>query len=133
MNLDSIQVSLMSLRHTQFSYFFNYQIGLDPVYALTDCDGQFSTSKNGDVYEGFIKPQSKATAQMLDRVCSYRKRQARVINVPSNVRFGPTSEDVLICSIDTSRRITTYGSMDGWFYTDACGKLGLIDGRHIRF
>ena len=132
LNLDSIEVSLMSLRRTQFSYFFDYQIGEDRIYALTDCDGQFQTSKDGDRWDGFIKPQSTATAQMLDRVCTYRKRQARVIDPPSNVRFGPSTEDRLVCSIETSRRITTYGSRDGWFYTDACGKLGLIHGSQIR-
>jgi hypothetical protein len=133
LNLDSIQVSPMSVRNDRFSYFFNYQIGPDRLYALTTCDGRFQTSKDGDLFEEFITPQSRATAAMLDRVCTYHIKRARVISPPSNVRFGPSTKDRVICSIKTSKNIITYGSTDDWFYTDACGKLGLIHNSQIQF
>jgi hypothetical protein len=133
LNTDSIQVSYMSVRDDRFSYFFNYQIGQDRLYALTTCDGRFQTSKDGDLFGDFITPQSRATATMLDRVCSYHVKQAQVISPPSNVRFGPSTKDRIICSIKTSKNITTFGSRDDWFYTDACGKLGLIHTSQIQF
>ncbi len=133
LNLDSIQVSPMSVRGDRFSYFFNYQIGPDRLYALTTCDGRFQTSKDGDLFGEFITPQSRATVAMLDRVCTYHIKRAKVISPPSNVRFGPSTQERIICSIKTSKNITTFGSTDDWFYTDACGKLGLIHSSQIQF
>jgi hypothetical protein len=133
LNLDGIQVSLMSVRNDRFSYFFDYQIGQDRLYALTTCDGRFQTSKDGDLFGAFITPQSRATAAMLDRVCTYHIQQAKVISPPSNVRFGPSTQDRIVCSIKTAKNITTFGSRDDWFYTDACGKLGLIHNSQIQF
>ncbi|MFM2431752.1 MAG: hypothetical protein RLZZ511_2965 [Cyanobacteriota bacterium] len=132
LNLDSIAVVMRSLGGEKPpSYWFTYQIGRDQIFALTPCDGRFQVSKDGDIFENFIKPQSAATQKMLDRVCSYHVRSALVFAPPSNVRTGPDGD--IRCRISRKRQITTYGSEGDWFYTDACGKLGMIHVSQIKF
>ncbi len=131
LSFDSIQVATRSLGRTQSpTYFFQYKIGRDQVYAVTPCDGTFSTSLDGDRYDVARRPESAATQKMLDRVCSAWVRPAQVFSPPSHVRMGPT--DAIICTLQTSQSITTYGHYQDWLYTNACGKLGLIHSSQIR-
>jgi hypothetical protein len=113
------------------SYFFTYKIGHDEVKAFTACNGEYSTSNDdGDTYKNLVRPASGATRKMLDRVCSYRVKTARVFSPPSNVRMGPN--DQIICTLPRKTTITIYGTDGDWVYTDACGKLGLIHSSQIR-
>jgi hypothetical protein len=115
------------------SYFFWYKIGLDDVMAITACNGEYSTSNdNGDTYKNLVRPKSGTTRNMLNRVCNHRVKTARVFSPPSKVRMGP--DDTTICTLRAKTRITTYGRYEGgdWFYTDACGKLGVIHSSQIR-
>jgi hypothetical protein len=131
LSFDSIQVATRSLGRTQPpTYFFQYKIGRDRVYAVTACDGTFSTSLDGDHYETSRRPESEATQKMLDRVCNAWVRPAQVLSPPSHVRMGP--KDKIICTLQTSQNITTYGHYEDWVYTNACGKLGLIHSSQIR-
>jgi hypothetical protein len=132
-NLDSVNVVLRSLgMEGPPAYFFSYRIGSEDVFAFTHCNGEFSTSTDGDTFKNLVKPNSKATRNMLDRVCSYHVKTARVFAPPSNVRFEP--EGRTICTIQNKTQITTYGAYEkgDWFYTDACGKLGVIHSSQIR-
>ncbi len=131
LSFDSIQVATRSLGRTQSpTYFFQYKIGRDRVYAMTACDGAFSTSLDGDRYDVARRPESAATQKMLDRVCSAWVRPAQLFSPPSHVRMGP--KDAIICTLQTSQSITTYGHYQDWLYTNACGKLGLIHSSQIR-
>jgi hypothetical protein len=133
LNLDSIQVVAMSLRsENPPSYWFTYQIGNDRLTALTTCDGRFQVAEDG-VFGDFMTPQSGATRNMLDRVCRYHLRSATVFAPPSNVRTGPSTTDNIRCAIRSRTTITTYGSDGDWFYTDACGRLGMIHISQIKF
>jgi hypothetical protein len=131
-NLDSVQVAQRSLGLKQPpAYFFTYQIGRDRIQAFTACNGQYFTSTDrGDTYKNLVKPSSNATWKMLDRVCSYRVQRAQVFAPPSHVRMGPAGN--VICTLRNTARITTYGQAGEWFYTDACGKLGMIHVSQIR-
>jgi hypothetical protein len=131
LSFDSIQVATRSLGLTQSpTYFFQYKIGSDHVYAVTACNGEFSTSLDGDRYDVLRRPESEATQKMLNRVCSAWVRPAQVLSPPSHVRMGP--KDEIICTLQTSQSITTYGHYEDWVYTNACGKLGLIHSSQIR-
>jgi hypothetical protein len=132
-NLDSVTVVLRSLgMEGPPAYFFTYKIGGDQVDAFTACNGEYSTSTDGDTFKNLVKPNSKATRNMLDRVCNHLVKTARVVSPPSNVRMGPN--DSTICRLRAKTTITTYGRYEGgdWFYTDACGKLGVIHSSQIR-
>lgn len=127
LNLDSVAVAQRSLGREQLpSYFFRYKIGRDDVFAFTDCDGKYSISTDGDTFKNLVKPNSNATRNMLDRVCSYRIKSIHIFSPPSNVRIGPN--DRILCTLSRQTTITTYGQYNDsdWFYTDTCGKLGLI-------
>jgi hypothetical protein len=131
LSLDSIQVALRSLGIAQPpTYFFQYRIGGERIYGVTACNGRFSTSQDGDRYDDPNTPQSQATQQMLDRVCNYRVKTAQISSPPSHVRMGAKGE--IICTIQNNQAITTYGQDGEWFYTDACGKLGMIHASQIR-
>ncbi len=56
---------------------------------------------------------------------------AYIIDPPSNVRVVPNG--AIICSVKERRRINTYGFQGEWFYTDACGKMGMIHVSQIKF
>lgn len=133
LNLDSINVVLRSMgMEGPPAYFFSYRIGADDVFAFTGCNGSFSTSTDGTTFKNTIKPNSRATSKMLDRVCSYHVKTVRVFSPPSNVRTEPKGR--VICTLKSKNRITTYGPYENgdWFYTDACGKLGVIHSSQIR-
>lgn len=131
LNLDSIQQE-----GRKNGYFFTYQIGTDRPVAFTPCDGRFQVvTANGVTFKPFMKPQSQATQKMLDRVCRYQRKQtsmpAYVFAPPSNVRTSPDGD--ILCSVDTQKMIETYGSQGAWFYTDVCGKMGVIHSSQIKF
>ena len=136
LNLDSVIVARRSLGRVQPpSYFFRYKIGRDHVFAFTNCEGKYSTSTDGNTFKNLVKPNSTATRNMLDLVCSYRIKAINILSPPSNVRIGPN--DRILCTLSRQTTITTYGqynygSGDDWFYTDICGKLGLIHSSQIR-
>jgi hypothetical protein len=133
-NLDTVAVVPRSLGSEQPpSYFFRYKIGRDDIFAITACNGEYSTSNDeGDTFKNLVRPASGATRNMLDRVCNHRVKTARVFSPPSKVRMGPN--DSTICTLRAKTTITTYGRYEGgdWFYTDACGKLGVIHSSQIR-
>jgi hypothetical protein len=135
-NLDSVAVVPRSLsREHSPSYFFRYKIGRDDVFAFTACNGEYSTSTDGDTFKNVVKPSSDATRNMLDRVCNYRVKTARVFSPPSNVRMEP--DGAILCTLPQKTTITTYGQYnyghDGdWLYTNACGKFGVIHASQIR-
>lgn len=59
-------------------------------------------------------------------------RPATVFDPPSNVRNAPNGE--IVCSINEPTTIMTYGEMNGWYYTSACGGiLDVIHSSQIRF
>ncbi|OUC11811.1 MAG: hypothetical protein B0A82_26580 [Alkalinema sp. CACIAM 70d] len=131
LNLDSIEIVQRSLgMEGHPGYFFTYQIGRDRVNAMTPCNGQFQVADSNGRYGDLMEPQSKATQKMIDRVCGYYRRSYQVFSPPSNVRLEPNGK--IICAIRRQTTITTYGTYGEWFYTDACGKLGLIHSSQIR-
>jgi len=56
---------------------------------------------------------------------------AVVFDPPSNVRATPNGE--ILCSIRTVKTINVYGSKNGWYETDACGKTGYINKSQLHF
>jgi hypothetical protein len=117
-------------------YFFTYQIGADRPFAYTPCDGRFQVvTADGVTFKPLMKPQSEATRKMLNRVCTYQRQQAAksayVFDPPSNTRIAPDGD--ILCSVESQKRIQVYGSQGSWFYTDVCGKMGVIHFRQIKF
>lgn len=55
---------------------------------------------------------------------------ATVFAPPSNVRATPNG--TIICSVKTVSTINIYGSSNGWYKTDVCGKMGYIHHSQIR-
>jgi hypothetical protein len=138
LNLNSVQVVRRSLGlKTPPAYFFTYQIGPDRVLSFTECNGDLMISENGgENYKRKITPQSSAMVSLLDRVCTVTKIQAQVVSPPSNVRMGSDTNSDIICSVKTRKFITTYGAYGinrDWFYTDACGTVGMIHISQIKF
>jgi hypothetical protein len=133
LNLDSIQVDRLSTRRESPVYFFRYQIGRDRVEAVTACEGTFQVNDRDGEFGSTITPQSGATQSMLDRVCSYHRKTATVFAPPSNVRWSASQESRIKCVVKQQQTITTYGTDGEWFYTDACGTLGMIHVSQIKF
>jgi hypothetical protein len=129
LSLDSIQVTQRSLGMAKPGYFFQYRIGTDRIYGMTPCNGEFSTSRNGDRYGRPIQPKSEANQRMLDRVCSYGVTTVQAL-ASAPVQMGP--EGRTICTLKNNRDITLYGQDGEWFYTDACRRIGVIHSSQIR-
>jgi hypothetical protein len=132
LSLDSIHVANRSIGFAQPRYFFRYLIGQETVEAYTACNGEFFTAKDGE-FTNRVKPNSDATSRLVERVCSYLVKPAQVTQSSAEVRSQPNGS--VFCTLQTSQTITTYGrSRDDqdWFYTDACGKLGMIHAAQIQ-
>ncbi|MDX2099143.1 MAG: hypothetical protein SFW36_15300, partial [Leptolyngbyaceae cyanobacterium bins.59] len=80
------------------------------------------------------------TQRMLNVVCSYRTagrsrnsnaNTALVFDPPSNVRTAPNGS--ILCTVKAQSRVNTYGSTGPWYYTDACGTMGVIHSSQVRF
>ena len=56
---------------------------------------------------------------------------AIVFDPPSNVRKSPNGE--ILCSVRERTTINIYGSTGAWYYTDICGKTGVIHSSQITF
>ncbi|NJP10983.1 MAG: hypothetical protein HC866_17130 [Leptolyngbyaceae cyanobacterium RU_5_1] len=74
----------------------------------------------------------------LPKVCGIRaQKQAGMAGTgfvfapPSNVRTSPNGN--ILCSISTRTRVNLYGSSGSWYYTDACGSIGLIHSSQLEF
>lgn len=57
--------------------------------------------------------------------------RAVVFEPPSNVRVTPNGQ--ILCSVKSVTSINTYGSRNGWYLTDVCGRNGYIHHSQIRF
>ena len=131
--LDSIEVALRSIGFERPTYFFSYQIGAEKVDAVTSCNGEFQTTKDGTLYANSVKPASAATQKMLDRVCNYRVKAVQVLNLPAPVKTEPQGKT--LCTVQNVQSITTFGEHQDytdWLYTDVCGKIGLINRAQIQ-
>ncbi len=131
--LDSIDITLRSIGFERPTYSFSYQIGAEKVNAVTSCNGEFQTTKDGTFYDNPVKPASAATQKMLDRVCTYRVKAFQVVNLPASVKTEPQGKT--LCTVQNAQSITTFGQHQdyaGWFYTNVCGKIGLINRAQIQ-
>jgi len=134
----SINVDLCSIsRASSNSVDFTYYLSKERIESQANCIKGTWTTFPEKVLQ---LPQSKATQEMINVVCSYRfssqNSDARVGNAfvfapPSNVRISPNRE--ILCSVGTRRTIKVYGSIGSWFYTDICGAMGVIHSSQIRF
>lgn len=125
-NVDLCSISPASPQSVDFVYF----LGNDKVVSQANCaQGTWVSFPERQTN----RPQSEATQRMLEIVCSYRieetniprSRQALVFDPPSNVRASPNGD--ILCSVNDRRDINIYGSDGGgWYYTDACGQIGVI-------
>ncbi len=131
----SINVDLCSVRRASArSVDFVYYLGSERIQSQANCQaGTWVTFPERQVN----RPQSQATQNMLNAVCSYRGSSASdstvatVFDPPSNVRVSPNG--AVLCSIPNRRTINVYGSTGSWYYTDACGDMGVIHSSQIRF
>jgi hypothetical protein len=132
----SINVNLCSISQaSQRSVNFVYFLGDERIQSQANCEaGTWTTFPERAVH----RPQSLATQNMLNTVCSYRSSRNRaegqvvfVFDPPSNVRVSPNGR--VLCSINQAREINVYGATGSWYYTDACGQTGVIHSSQIRF
>jgi hypothetical protein len=128
-NVDLCSISQASANSVDFVYY----LGRERIQSQANCRaGTWTTFPERKVH----RPQSQATQSMLDVVCSYRQsgdttRSALVFDPPSNVRVSPNG--AVLCSIRDRTTINVYGSTGSWYYTDACGDMGVIHSSQIRF
>ncbi|WP_211517497.1 hypothetical protein [Geitlerinema sp. PCC 9228] len=127
---ETIWVNWYSMVMTDRGVDFQYRIGSESIAATADC------SRNRWYAEGFgwYSPQSRATQGMIDFVChasaNPQQRTAVVFDPPSNVRAYPNGD--IICSVRQQNTINLYGNDGEWYYTDACGSIGMIHQSQIR-
>ncbi len=132
---ESVNVDICNLSITDSGKVdFVYYLGNQKVISQADCEaGSWTTFPEKEVH----RPQSQATQRMLDAVCSYsysspsNSSSAVVFAPPSNVRQSPNGN--VLCSIDQVMSINIYGSDGDWYYTDACGSMGVIHSSQVRF
>lgn len=86
------------------------------------------------------RPQSAATKNMLDAVCSRQTSTggitskagaAIVFDPPSNVRTSPNG--AILCAVQKKTTINILGSEGAWYKTDVCGSMGFIHGDQLKF
>lgn len=129
-NVDLCSISRASARSVDFTYY----LGDERVESRANCQAGTWIS----FPEALInRPQSQATQNMLNIVCSYRGNDtssqvtAIVFDPPSNVRTSPNG--AVLCAVSSRRSINIYGSNGSWYYTDACGEMGVIHASQLRF
>ncbi|PSB27073.1 hypothetical protein C7B82_17540 [Stenomitos frigidus ULC18] len=131
----SLNVDLCSItRASAKSVDFVYYLGQERIQSQANCqDGSWVTFPERQRN----RPQSSATQQMLTVVCGYQGRRpssnniATVFDPPSNVRTAPNGK--VLCAIRERRTIHTYGTVGAWYYTDACGEMGVIHSGQLKF
>lgn len=130
----SVNVDLCSISRASYkSIDFVYYLGQERVQSQANCEAGTWTSFPERTVQ---RPQSEATQNMLDVVCQYRNPTSRggvatVFAPPSNIRKYPNGE--ILCSVKSRTNINIYGSIGEWYYTDACGQLGVIHSSQVRF
>lgn len=132
-NVDTCSISRASYQSLDFVYY----LGNEKVISQANCiNGTWTTFPERQVN----RPQSQATQRMLNVVCNYRSSspnytsssgKAFVFGPPSNVRTSPNGS--ILCSVTTPTTINVYGSVNSWYYTDICGRTGVIHSSQIRF
>lgn len=129
-NVDLCSTQRVSDRSLDFVYF----LGSEKIYSQANCQaGTWTTFPEKTV----SRPQSQATQTMLNAVCQNRGQnqtratQAFIVDPPSNVRDSPNGR--ILCSLNSRTAINTYGAKGNWYYTDACGQMGMIHSSQIRF
>jgi hypothetical protein len=132
-NVDTCSISRASYPSVDFIYY----LGNEKVISEANCNnGTWMTLPERQVN----RPQSQATQRMLNVVCNYRasssnssssSRKAFVFDPPSNVRTSPNGS--ILCSVRTQTTINVYDSVNSWYYTDVCGRSGVIHSSQIRF
>ena len=132
----SITVDLDSVSSaSQYRANFIYYLGNERVPSQASCagGGSWMALDTGVVYQ----PQSSATRNMLDAVCSrlaninQSTQTALVHEPPSNVRAAPNG--AILCAVSTQSYINVYGRTGAWYLTDACGQTGYIHNSQIVF
>ena len=138
--VDLNSISIASGQSVNFTYYLGNS---EPIYSQAHCysannAGSWTTFDDGSVH----RPQSQATQNMLNEVCSYlasgpnvsstaTNQTAYVFDPPSNVRETPNGK--ILCSINKPTDINIYGHSGDWYYTDACGGSGVIFKDQIQF
>lgn len=129
--VDGCSIRRVSPRSVNFTYY----LGQMRIQAQAHCtENRWTTFHDGVTH----RPQSAATQNMLNFVCDGSTgggggvtNSAFVFDPPSNVRTYPNGP--ILCTLRTQRRINLYGNEGAWFYTDACGGMGMIHNSQIRF
>lgn len=131
-NVDRCSIRQVSNRSVDFTYY----LGQMRIQAQAHCrENSWTTFHDGITH----RPQSTATQNMLNFVCDGYAgggeggvtNSAFVFAPPSNVRTYPNGP--ILCTIRSQRRISLYGNDGAWFYTDACGSMGMIHNSQFRF
>ncbi|WP_432810500.1 hypothetical protein [Pantanalinema sp. GBBB05] len=129
-NVDLCSISRASARSVDFVYYLDNE----RIYSQANCQtSTWTTFPERQTH----RPQSQATQNMLNVVCRSQggnpsdTRVATVFDPPSNIRSSPNGS--VLCRINTPTSIYIYGSIGDWYYTDACGEMGVIHSTQIRF
>ena len=124
-----IAVDVCSIsRASEQSLDFTYYLGKEPIFSQANCtNGTWTTFPERVRHQ----PQSRATQRMVSTVCRGLAELAVVVAPPSNVRTSP--DGPILCTLEQEGNLSTYGSTDSWYYTDACGSFGVIHSSQIRF
>lgn len=122
--VDTCSISRASNRSVDFIYY----LGDESIVSQADCQtGGWTTFPEREIHQ----PQSRATRRMVSTVCRELAELAVVFAPPSNVRTSP--DGPILCTLEKEGNLSTYGSSNSWYYTDACGSFGVIHSSQIRF
>lgn len=107
---------------------FTYYLDDEPIASRANCtNGSWTTFPERQTH----LPQSRATQSMIGSVCRTVAEMAAVFSPPSNVRSSPSGE--ILCTLEVTGNLSTFGSTGDWYYTNACGSFGVIHSSQIRF
>ncbi|HBC42523.1 MAG TPA: hypothetical protein DCZ88_11680 [Pseudanabaena sp.] len=128
-NIDTCSISRANYRSVNFVYY----LGSDRVESQANCQDLVWTTFPERIVHS---PQSAATRKMLDYVCNFDTQSsitgtAFVFDPPSNVRVSPNGN--ILCVVRSPQTIDLYGRSGEWYYTDACGSMGMIHSSQLRF
>ncbi|MEH2195450.1 MAG: hypothetical protein V7K98_22800 [Nostoc sp.] len=129
--IDMCSISRVSDRTVNFGYYLAKQ----RIESQANCESRTWTSLSDRTVHS---PLSRATQDMVQIVCtspSFNPGIAIgvVFDPPSYIRKSPNGE--ILCTIKKLRAIELYGGTtpDGWLFTSACGRSGVIHKSQVRF
>lgn len=133
-NLDRCSILESSSKDVYFSYSVKtLTFGIKRFTAQADCSNNtwaiFPENK-------FNKPNNQIAQKMFDVVCNSRMSPTRrVVSVVNqdllSIKTSPNDASIA-CIVINPKTVNIYRSVNSWYYTDICGRVGVVHPSQIR-